>query len=139
MRVKRIGNHTLPLPKQAHDGDAGYDLMAVENMEIWPDEQILVKTGFAFEIPRGLVGIIKDRSGNAAKLHLYTSAGVIDSSYRGEVMVCLRSQNNKVHNIHSGDKIAQMILVPYLSEITQEVDDLDDTSRGVYGFGSTGK
>ena len=138
MRVKRIGNHDLPQPKRETEGAAGYDLRATTLMIIRPGGSVVVPTGFAWAIPVGKVGMIRDRSGWAAKRGLTTRAGVVDSDYRGEVMVVLRNESDETQTVREGDRIAQMVVLPaYLDEI-HETDDLDSTERGAGGFGHTG-
>ena len=139
MKVKRIGVHQLIKPSQHHIGDAGFDLRSTIDRVIIPDEQVLIPIGFAFEIPNGCVGLIKDRSGMASKYKMYISAGVIDSTYRGEVHVCIRNKGRKPYRISIGDKIAQMVIFNYIFTNTQEVDELEESNRGDSGFGSTGK
>lgn len=139
MKVKRIGNHQLELPKQHHLGDAGFDLRSTINYIIIPEEQVLIPIGFAFEIPDSCVGLIKDRSGMASKYKMYTSAGVIDSTYRGQVHVCIRNKGTAPYKISIGDKIAQMVVLACLLDDTCEVNDLSPSHRGNFGFGSTGK
>lgn len=139
MKVKRIGNHKLQLPNQHYIGDAGYDLRSTIDRVIIPEEQVLIPTGFAFEIPIGYVGIIKDRSSMASKYKMFTSAGVIDSTYRGEIHVCIRNKGQAPYKINIGDKIAQMIVLSYLTNHIHEVNKLYTSYRNDSGFGSTGK
>jgi len=138
LRVKRIGDHRLPLPEQAHVGDAGFDLRSTINVTIFSDEQTKISCGFAFEIPKNMVGIIKDKS-SMANTRLYISGGVIDSSYRGEVQILIRNDDGAPHRISIGDKITQMVIVPYYKANCVEVKDISRTARGADGFGSTGK
>lgn len=127
------------IPTIANDLDAGLDLVSMEDKTIWPNEQESFKTGLACAIPPGYVGIIKPRSGLAVKYQLDTKAGVIDASYRGELVVILRSYREEFkYEVKKGDRIAQMIVVPCITQ-TIEVTELDDTDRGKGGFGSSGK
>ena len=137
IKIKRL-NKDLEIPSFAYEGDAAFDLRACEESILAPNEMKIIKTGIAMAIPSGYRGIIKDRSGMAAKFELETSAGVIDSGYRGEVGVVLRNHSKDEFRIERGMRIAQMKIeeVPKISII--EVDDLDDTQRGEGGFGSSG-
>lgn len=139
MFIKKIGNHDLPIPERQTKGAAGYDLQASDDYILNANERKLISTGYAWHIDDGLVGIIKDRSSMAYKYGLSTMAGVIDSDYRGEVKVLLHNTLNVYQTIKKGDRIAQMVVVPHYSDKLQLIDDLDDTSRGSGGFGSTGK
>ena len=134
--------------EQPRDGDAGYDICAAEESYIWgwdwkknkSNVRVLVSTGLHVQIPEGCVGILKDRSGLAMK-GISVHAGVIDSSYTGEIKVVLQNNHYGGYRIHPGDRIAQMVIVPYLSIETDEVDSIDElgeTERGDDGFGSTG-
>ena len=138
MRVKRIGTHSLPLPKQHTEAAAGFDLQSTEDVMIKPGHSALVGTGFAWAIPKGYVGIIRDRSCMAVKRAITTRAGVIDSDYRGEVKVCLVNEGVTPEHIAASERIAQMLITNYHKEECHEVDELDDTARGAGGFGSTG-
>jgi dUTP pyrophosphatase len=137
MKVKRVGPHSLPLPRQETLGSAGYDLRSTIPTLLYPGDQQLIPTGFSWEIPEGWVGIIKDRSGLATK-HTRTAAGVVDSDYRGEVKVLLRNASPDKMEIQEGDRIAQLLVVPCLHEPLEEVGELAPSSRGENGFGSTG-
>lgn len=139
MRIKRIGEHDLPVPKRATEGAAGLDLQAVESKVIHVNRMVAVSCGFAFEIPPLCVGIIFPRSGLAFNhgIQLF-NVGVIDSDYRGEVRVLLYNADDEEYCIEKGDRIAQLVILqmPILKPI--EVDELDESERGVRGFGSTG-
>jgi len=128
----------LELPKYARDHDAGFDLRAREEVVIHPGEHHAVKTGLKVGIPKGHVGLIWDRSGLAAKYRITTLAGVIDSSYRGEIGVVLCNLGVESFHVEKGMRIAQMIIQPYVTALIEEVDELDETTRGEGGFGSTG-
>lgn len=129
----------LPLPAYAHAGDAGLDLCSAEDHVLRPGETAVLKTGVCMAIPAGHVGLIWDRSGLAAKNSVHTLAGVVDSTYRGELQVVLKNSGNVDFPITRGMRIAQMLIQPVLSVTVQESDSLDDTARGKEGFGSTGK
>lgn len=121
-------------------GDAGFDLRALENSTINPHEQQLIRTGLRIAIPVGWVGIVKDRS-SMAKNRIYSHAGVIDESYRGEVLVMLSNDGNEPYQIEKGAKIAQLLIIPCMTESIQveTIEELGKTERGEGGFGSTGK
>lgn len=138
VKVKRLSDSAV-IPKYAKNGDAGLDLIATSKTlnELF----IEYGTGLAFEIPEGYVGLVFPRS-SISKYHLdlANSVGVIDSSYRGEVMVRFKKTLDRpyanVYNI--GDKICQLIIIPYPSIELTQVDELSNTERGSGGFGSTG-
>lgn len=143
IRVKRIGNHYLNTPKQESAFSAGYDLSAVDSTLIESGGIQLIKTGFAWAIPEGYVGIIKPRSGLASKHGIDVMAGVIDSDYRGEIMVLLVNRtpifmDKPPVTLILGERIAQMIIIPVLHLDVVE-NTIDETERGDGGFGSTGK
>lgn len=144
IRIKRIGEHKLPSPDMATGGSAAFDLRAANCASLFPGHERMVKTGFAWEIPPGCVGLIFPRSGMGTRdgVVLGNLVGVIDSDYRGEVMVKLwhRRDEGSPYHVTEGDKIAQMVIVR-LSAQRQvvEVDELSDTARGSGGFGSTGR
>jgi len=98
----------------------------------------LIPTGIALAIPSGYVGLIWDKSGIATNHGLKTMAGVIDSGYRGEVKILIHNLSNQPYTVQAGTKIAQMLIQPVVQNEIIEVKDLDDTSRGERGFGSTG-
>jgi len=136
LKVLRIDKE-LPLPRYASDGAGGIDLYSAEDIIIGSSDQALVKTGVAIIIPKGFVGVIKDRSSRALD-YFYTHAGVIDSDYRGEVKVLLYNDDSTFKPIKRGERIAQMLIVPCPQFIIQEAISLDETVRGEEGFGSTG-
>ena len=118
---------------------AGYDLYAITDATIEPHECVLVGTGLIMQIPDGYFGGIYARSGLASKRGLRPAncVGVVDSDYRGEVMVALRNDTNTVQSVSAGERIAQIIIQPYL-DVTYVEGELDNTERGEGGFGSTG-
>ena len=111
-----------------------------DGVTILPGETAFIHTGIAMEIPTGLVGLIFARSGLACKRGLAPAnkVGVIDSDYRGEIMVALHNHGDEPQTIKLGERIAQIAFMPYVVGKFIEVDELDDTSRGAGGFGSTG-
>ncbi len=122
---------------------AGADLRALldENIEIKPSETVFIHTGIATQIPDGLVGLIYARSGLACKRGLAPAncVGVIDSDYRGEIMVALHNYSNVTQEIEPNERVAQLVIAPYITAEFEETEQLDDTDRGAGGFGSTGK
>ena len=126
------------LPSYAHPRDAGMDLFSNENTIISPQERKIISTGIAMAIPSGYAGLIWDKSGIAHNHGLKTMGGVIDSNYRGEIKVVIHNLSNIPFVIEKGTKIAQMLIQPVEQKEIFEVEDLDDTSRGEKGFGSSG-
>ena len=137
LNVKRLTGDAL-LPRLAHTGDLGYDLFSAEDALIPSGAQHKVKTGVSLQFPDGWGGIIKDRS-SLASARVYSSAGVIDGGYRGEIMVLLRNDSDADYAISKGDKVAQIIPVRASVLEVVEVDELSETSRNEKGFGSSGK
>lgn len=122
---------------------AGADLYALpdgENIKVEPHETVLIHTGIAMQIPEGFAGMIFARSGIALKRGLAPAnkVGVIDSDYRGEIMVALHNHTDIVQEIASGERVAQLVIMPYLRAEFCECDSLEDTERAAGGFGSTG-
>lgn len=133
------GEGATPLA-YAHEGDAGLDIAANETVTLEPGERKLVSTGVRIAVPKGYVGLLFPRSGNAAKkgLTLANSVGVIDSGYRGEVKGIMVNLGSDPVTINSGERIMQLVLVPFLSAVVTPVLSLEETERGENGFGSTG-
>lgn len=130
------------LPTYGSASAAGADLYACgEAVTIAPGETALVHTGIVMEIPQGLVGLVYARSGLATKRGLAPAnkVGVIDSDYRGEIMVALYNQGAVSQTVLPGERVAQLVLTPYVSANFVESETLSDTVRGQGGFGSTGK
>ena len=142
LKVKRL-NADARLPAYGSDGAIGMDLVAALlplplTTIIEPGYHRLIPTGISVAIPSGFYGRIAPRSGLALKHGIDVLAGVIDSDYRGEIGVILINHSDKPFDIRHGDRIAQLILERAERLPVVEVDDLDDTSRGAQGFGSTG-
>ncbi|WP_115686295.1 dUTP diphosphatase [Corynebacterium senegalense] len=140
MRIKRL-DKGLPLPRRAHDGDAGADLYAAESLTLAPGERALVGTGVALALPLGTVGLIHPRSGLAAKhgLSIVNTPGTVDAQYRGELKVCLLNTDRSTPiEITRGMRIAQLVVQKVELVTFLEVDELDATQRGDGGYGSTG-
>ena len=127
-------------PTYGTEFSAGADLYSVQSVTIQPNQTVVVKTGLAVQIPQGYVGLIYARSGLATKRGLAPAnkVGVIDSDYRGEIMVALYNQSGQVQTVEQGERIAQMVITPYLVCEYEQVEQLEDTVRGQGGFGSTG-
>jgi dUTP pyrophosphatase len=141
LRFRRLEVAARP-PAQAHDGDAGYDLHAAEAVTIDPGERASVGTGIAVAIPEGQAGLVIPRSGLAARhgISVVNAPGLIDAGYRGELRVLLlNTDRTEPFTVEPGDRIAQLVLVRVESEELEEVAELDETARGVGGFGSTGR
>ena len=143
VRVKKLDERAT-VPTYGTEFSAGADLYAVcdrDKIEIPPHETVLIHTGLAFEIPEGFVGLVFARSSLGTKRGLAPAnkVGVIDSDYRGEVMVSLHNHTNTIQEIDNGERIAQFVIVPFLKADFVLSDELDDTVRGAGGFGSTGK
>lgn len=136
-------NANATVPSYSSKSAAGADIYACtegENIVIAPGETKMVHTGIALEIPEGYAGLVYARSGIATKRGLAPAnkVGVIDSDYRGEIMVSLHNHSSDVQEITDGERIAQLVIAPYLAVEFSQVDELSDTERGSGGFGSTG-
>jgi len=139
LKVKKLHPDAV-LPKYQSDGAACFDLVAIDRVKT--REGIAVySTGLAFDIPQGYVLLVYSRSGHGFKSHtrLANCVGIVDSDYRGEVMVKLVRDDGLCNMPHIGDRVAQAMLMPVNQVEIQECDELSETERGVNGFGSTGK
>jgi len=136
LKVKRI-HPQAKLPSYGHPGDAGLDVFSSEDYILRPGEIRPVQTGVKVAIPQGYVGLIWDKSGISLR-GVHRLAGVVDAGYRGEVQVVMVNLGREPYEIKAGMKIAQMLIQPVIEIKVTEVEDLDDTSRGEDGFGSTG-
>lgn len=163
IKIKRLHPDAV-IPKYAHAGDSGFDLVAVEDVVIEPGETKLIPTGLAFEIPEGFELQVRPRSGITLKTKLRVQLGTVDSNYRGEVGVIVDNiavdvygnvsqylthvdgadyrtselYPNDTYLIRKGDRIAQGVIAPVAKMEFEEVDELSDTERSNKGFGSTG-
>lgn len=139
--VKKL-NAAATLPTYGSDYAAGADLYAclTDSKTIAPGETAFIPTGLAMEIPAGYAGFIYARSGLSCKRGLAPAnkVGVIDADYRGEIMVALYNHSDEAVTIEAKERIAQIVIAPYLKAMFEEVDDLNTTVRGGGGFGSTG-
>jgi len=138
IKIKKLSAST-PTPSFALPGDAGFDLFCREKTTMAPGEWKAIPTGIALQIPEGYVGLIWDKSGLSIKNGLKTLGGVVDSGYRGEVMVGMINLSATEYTFEAGQKVAQMLIQKFEQATFELVGELDDTERGRNGFGSTGK
>lgn len=142
IHVKKL-NEYAQLPTRGSEKAAGYDLYAAtpDKIKISPHTTVKVGTGLSFALPAGTFAAIFARSGIATKRGLRPAncVGVCDSDYRGEYIVALHNDTNLDQEIEPGERIAQMILLPYIDMQFEEVNELDETERGASGFGDSGK
>ena len=137
LKVKKI-HKDAKLPSYGHVGDAGLDLFSVVECVLKGGEARAISTGIQVAIPDGYVGLIWDKSGISLK-NIHRLAGVVDSGYRGEIKVVMTNLSAEAFSIEKGMKIAQMLIQPISKVKVVDAEELDDTSRGENGFGSTGK
>jgi dUTP pyrophosphatase len=130
-------------PARTRPGDAGYDLRCVEPFTLAPGERRVVPTGVAIALPEGVAGLVVPRSGLAARhgLSVVNGPGLIDPTYRGEIRVVLVNLGDEPYAGEAGDRIAQLLLVPFLAPVTRVVEELPPSAdeRGADGFGSSGR
>lgn len=141
VNIKKLNDNAV-IPTYGSEYAAGADLYACiqDKVTIEPGETKLIPTGLAMELPIGYAGLIYARSGLASKKGLAPAnkVGVVDSDYRGEVMVALHNHSNVSASIDPKERIAQLVITPYIAAIFNTVESLDETVRGEGGFGSTG-
>lgn len=142
VKIKKLKENAV-IPKKAFPYDAGFDLSACldcDSVSIPIGKTIKIGTGLAIAVPNGYFGGIFARSGLSTKRGLRPAncVGVLDSSYRNEVIVPLYNDSDKVRIVKNGDRIAQLIILPVYDTNMEVVDELDETDRGMGGFGSTG-
>ena len=138
----KLLDEEIPVPRYQHEGDAGLDLPSRVDYVLEPGERAMIPTGIAVAIPQGYAGFVLPRSGLASRhgIALVNSPGLIDSGYRGEVaIVMINTDKHNAFEIKRGDRIAQLVIQQVVEATTVEVKELDVTSRGAGGFGSTGK
>ena len=142
VKIKKLNSKAM-LPTYGSEYSAGADLYACmeETVTIQPGETVLIKTGLAMAIPEGYAGLIYARSGLATKKGLAPAnkVGVVDADYRGEVMVPLHNHSRVAVEVEHGERIAQMVITPFLTAEYMLAEELDETERGEGGFGSTGR
>lgn len=138
--VRRLDD-AATLPARAHPGDAGLDLYAAEAAQIAPGDRASVGTGIALEVPAGHAALVLPRSGLAARhgISLVNAPGLIDAGYRGEVRVLLLNTGDEAFSVAPGDRIAQLLLMPFAEAEPVEVAELAASERGEGGFGSSGR
>ncbi len=137
LKVKKI-HKDAKVPSYGHVGDAGLDLFSVMECVLKGGEARAISTVIQVAIPDGYVGLIWDKSGISLK-NIHRLAGVVDSGYRGEIKVVMTNLSTEAFSIEKGMKIAQMLIQPVVRVKVVDSEELDDTSRGENGFGSTGK
>ena len=139
IKYKKLSDNAIPPQKTV--GNVGIDFFTNINEEvtIYPGERVKLSTGICLEIPAGYAIILKDRSGFSTNEGMHVLAGVIDSSYRGEIIICLVNLGTKQVTIKPGQKIVQGIIIEDIPIQFEEVKVLSNTDRGTKGFGSTGK
>ncbi len=140
LQVKLL-DEGLPMPRYQHEGDAGLDLPSRVDYVLEPGERAMVPTGIAVAIPPGYAGFVLPRSGLASRhgISLVNSPGLVDSGYRGELaIVMINTDKHEAFHIKRGDRIAQLVIQRVVEAVTVRVNELDATSRGAGGFGSTG-
>jgi dUTP pyrophosphatase len=137
INYKLLDKDLATAPTRAYDGDAGIDLYASRDIKILGRSTKRVHTDIAFEIPKGYYGQIFDRSGLGGRAEIFVKCGVIDSGYRGEVLVTFGNNSNYPYQIKKGDKIAQMVILPVPEFELARVSNLKKSEREDKGFGST--
>ena len=140
VKIKKLNENAI-IPTYGSPYSAGADLYsAMDDVTIEPHATTLIKTGLALELPIGFAGLIYARSGLASKRGLAPAnkVGVIDCDYRGEVMVALHNHSEVAQTVSKGERIAQLVITPYVVADFEEADELSETVRGEGGFGSTG-
>lgn len=141
MNVPVVVGDREHLPAYARPGDAGADLRCTTAVVLEPGQRSLVGTGVRVALPEGTVGLVTPRSGLAARrgLGIVNSPGVIDSGYRGEILVCLINHDPvETITLEVGDRVAQLLVMPCITAHFEAVSTLDETDRGSGGYGSTG-
>ena len=142
MRVKKLRENAI-IPTYGSPDAAGADLYACldADVTIEPGKTVFIPTGLAMEVPKGYAGLIYARSSMGTKRGLAPAnkVGVVDSDYRGEVMVALHNHGKQPQVVAHGERIAQLLVTPVLAPAFEEAEELDETARGAGGFGSTGR
>lgn len=129
----------LPTPHYAYTDDAAFDMYARENVVLEPGEKAIIPTGIAMEIPAGYVGLVWDKGSVGIKGGVKTLGGVVDSNYRGEVMIGVVNLSKETYTFERGHKVAQMIIQKKETVEIEEVNEISETERGEGRFGSSGK
>jgi len=136
MKVKLDKGAIMPL--KAHKTDAGYDLYSTIDTILWGGQCITIDTGVHIALPENTVGFVKSKSGLMVNHEILTD-GTIDCGYTGSIRVKLFNHSSRGYDIHKGDKIAQLVICPIISEDLELADELEETDRGDNGFGSSGR
>ncbi len=143
LNIRIVNKSGMPLPKYETTGSAGMDLRANLKTEITlkPLERALIPTGLFIELPHGYEAQVRPRSGMSIKhgITMINCVGTIDSDYRGEIKVPVVNLSNESYTLKHGERVAQMVLAKYETAVLESVDVINETDRGVGGFGSTGK
>ena len=137
VKIKKLDPEAT-MPEYAHPGDAAFDVFALKDKIVPARGRAIISTGFAMEFPAGYVALVWDKSGLATKFGLTTLAGVMDSSYRGEIKIIVYNTDDQDYTFRAGEKMAQVLIQPVERATITEVSELSDTTRGASGFGSTG-
>lgn len=129
------------IPERQTQYSAGYDICSPYRVNLYPKEKVIINTGLSFQLPKDTFGMIVPRSSIAIKrgLRLANSCAILDSDYTGELLLCFYNDSDDEQVIEAHERIAQMIVVPYLDVDMIEVDELNETERGDKGIGSTGR
>ena len=142
LQVRLLHPRAVP-PRRAHEHDAGFDLACVEDFTLWPARRRVIGTGVAVALPAGMAGLVTPRSGLAARhgVTIVNAPGLVDPGYRGELRVTLLNTGDTPFAARAGDRIAQLLLVPFVAPDVRVVDALDEgpDARGELGFGSSGR
>ncbi|MBQ6655287.1 MAG: dUTP diphosphatase [Erysipelotrichaceae bacterium] len=140
INIRKLSEGAI-IPTRGSSQSAGVDLYSSESAEVEAGQTTMIKTGLSIEIPDGYFGAVFARSGLASRAGLRPAncVGVIDSDYRGEVIVALHNDSDVTRQVEKGERIAQLVILPYLSVEFNEVEELSETERQAGGFGSTGK
>ena len=140
LEIRLLHPDAVP-PSRSRNGDAGYDLRATDRVSIPQEGRRLVGTGIAVALPEGVAGLVTPRSGLAIEhgLTLLNAPGLIDPNYRGEIKVILHNTSERRYTVEIGDRIAQLLLVPYWAPELEVVEALPESERGAGGFGSSGR
>lgn len=142
IKIKKLNENAI-IPTYGTEFSAGADLYALpgESITVPAHSTVMIHTGLSMEIPEGYAGLIFARSGLASKRGLAPAnkVGVVDPDYRGEFMVALHNHTDEDKTVDGGERVAQLVIVPFLTASFVEADELSDTVRGAGGFGSTGK
>jgi len=138
LKILKIDSEAI-IPNYANEDDAGLDLYSAENFILKSGQRRAIETGIKMEIPEGYVGLVWDKSGLAVNDGIKTTAGVVDSGYRGEIKIVLINLSNQDFEIKKGQKIAQMLIQKVEHPKIEIVEFLSESGRGEGGFGSTGK